>query len=118
MKNFVDDGMFLLMKITLIICQNNNTSTIRANGGFIQISKVLTLYHRENVLTSSKRCLPWNDYNKKLEKNHTRLLIPTSTNNGSWHRVRPLHGGSGKIPGGLLTIQKVKEEASKVLNER
>ena len=41
--------------------------------------------------------------------------MPTSTNNGSRHRVRPLHGGNGKIPGGLLKIQKVKEEASKVL---
>ena len=26
--------------------------------------------------------------------------------------------GMGKAPGGLLTIQKVKEEASQVLNER
>ena len=42
-------------------------------------------------------------------------LIPTSTNNGNRHRVRPLHGGIGKIPGSLLTIQKVKEEASRVL---
>ena len=42
-------------------------------------------------------------------------LIPAITNNGSRHRVRPLHGGNGKTPGGLLKIQKVKEEASKVL---
>ena len=52
---------------------------------------------------------------QKLEKNHSCPLILTSTNNGSRHRVRPLHGGNGKIPGGLLNIQKVKEEASKVL---
>ena len=52
------------------------------------------------------------------EESHTCLFIPTSTNNGSWHRLHPLHGGIGKIPGGLLTIQKVKEEGSKVLNER
>ena len=51
----------------------------------------------------------------KLEKNHTCLLTLTSTNNGSRHRARPLHGGNGKIPGGFLKIQKVKEEASKVL---
>ena len=56
--------------------------------------------------------------NKKLGKNHTCLLTLTSINNGSWHRVHLLHGGIGKIPGGLLTIQKVKEEASQVLNER
>ena len=40
----------------------------------------------------------------------------TYTNNGSRHRVRPLHGGNGKTLGGLLLkIQSVKEEASKVL---
>ena len=49
---------------------------------------------------------------------HTCLLILTSTNNGSWHRVHLLHGGIGKIPGGLLTIQKVKKEVSQVLSER
>ena len=29
-------------------------------------------------------------------------LTPGRTNNGSWHRVRLLHGGNGKTPGGLL----------------
>ena len=115
MKKFVDGGMFLQMKITLIIYQKKNTSTKRTNGGSISISRVLTPYHWENVLIPSKRCLPWNVYTKKLEKNHSCPLIPTSTNNGSRHRVRHLHGGNGKIPGGLLKIQKVKEEASKVL---
>ena len=43
MKKFVDDGMLLQMKITLIICQNQNTSTTRTNGGFIPRSQVLTL---------------------------------------------------------------------------
>ena len=28
------------------------------------------------------------------------------------------HGGIGKVPGGLLTIQKVKKEVSQVLSER
>ena len=47
------------------------------------------------------------------------LLILTSANNGSSHRVHHPHGGIGKIPGGLLTIQKVKEEVSNGLeNER
>ena len=59
----------------------------------------------------------WNDYNKKQEKNHTCLLTLTSTNNGSRQRVRLPHGGNGKTPGGLLKIQKVKEEASKVLRK-
>ena len=43
-------------------------------------------------------------------------LIPTGTNNGSRHRVRPQHGGIGKVPGGLLKLQKVKKEVSQVLS--
>ena len=115
---FVDDGMLSQMKITLTIGQNKNTSTIKTNGGFIQMSKVLTPCHRGIDLISSKRCLPWNDYKKKQEKNHTCLLILTSTNNGSWHKVHFLHGGIGKTPGGLLIDQKVKKEVSQVLSER
>ena len=46
------------------------------------------------------------------------LLTLTSINNGSWHRVHLLHGGIGKVPGCLLTIQKVNEQASQVLSER
>ena len=46
------------------------------------------------------------------------LLTLTSTNNGSWHRVHLLHGGIGKVPGGLLKIQKVKKEVCQVLSER
>ena len=63
-------------------------------------------------------CLPCNDHNKKQEKNYMCLHILTSTNNGSSHRVHLLHGGIGKVPCGLLTIQKVKKEVSQVLSER
>ena len=52
-----------------------------------------------------------------MEKNNSRPLLTGRTNNGSRHRVRPPHGGNGKTPGGLLNIQKVKEEASKVLGK-
>ena len=117
-KIFVDDGMLLRMKITLTIWPHKNTLSIRANGGFIQIGKVLMLCHWGKDLISSKHCLPCNDYNKKQEKNHTCLLTLTSTNNGSWHRVHLPHGGIGKAPGGLLTIQNVKKEVSQVLSER
>ena len=84
----------------------------------IQISKVLIPCHWEIVLIPSKRCLRWNDCNKKQEKNHTCLLIITSINNGSWHRVHLQHGGTGKVDDGLFIIPKVKKEASQVLNER
>ena len=45
MQKFVDDGMFLQMKITLFICQKKNTSTTKTNGGSISISRVLTPCH-------------------------------------------------------------------------
>ena len=77
--------------------------------------KVLISCFWGNVLVSSKRCLPWNVYTENLGEEHSRPLIHTSTNNGSRHRVRPLHGGIGKVPGGLLINQKVKEETSKSL---
>ena len=51
------------------------------------------------------------------EKNHTCLLTLTSKNSGSSHRVQLLHGGIGKVPGGLLTIQKEKK-VRQVLRER
>ena len=47
----VDDVMVLRMKITLTIWQHKKTSTITANGGFIQINKVfytLALRHRSD----------------------------------------------------------------------
>ena len=48
-------------------------------------------------------CLPCNDCNKKQEKNHRCLLAITNTNNGR-HAVHLLHGGIGKVHGGLLTF--------------
>ena len=49
---------------------------------------------------------------------HVCLLTLTSTNNGSWHKVHLLHGGIGKVHGGLLVIPKVKKEMNQVLSER
>ena len=116
-KNFVDDGMWLRMKITLTIWPHKNTSTIRANGDFIQISKVLILCHWGIDLISSKHRLPCNDCNKKQKKNRTCLLTLTSINNRR-HAVHLLHGGIGKAHGGLFIIPKVKTEMHQVLSER
>ena len=74
MKKFVDDGMFLQRTITLVICQSKNSSTTRTSGGSISISRVLTPYHWENVLISSKRCLPWNDLQQEVGEEQ---LAPT-----------------------------------------
>ena len=117
MKKFVVDGMLLRMKITLIIWQNKNTSTTRTNGDFIQIIKVLIPCHWE-VRSDFKQALSTLQRLQQETGEEPHVLTLTSTNNGSWHRVHLLHGGIGKVPSGLLTIQKVKEEASQVLNER
>ena len=45
------------------------------------------------------------------------LLSLTSTNNGR-REVHLLHGGIGKVHGGLLIIPKVKREMNQVLSER
>ena len=79
-----------------------------------QGSNTMPLIDRSDDKRALSTC---NDYNKKQEKNHTCLLILTSTNNGR-HKVHLLHGGIGKVLGGLLIIQKVKKEVSQVLSER
>ena len=45
-----------------------------------------------------------------------RRTIRARTNNGSRHRVRPLHGGNGKIPGGpLKKFRMSRKRQAKVL---
>ena len=56
------------------------------------------------------------DLNEKQKKNHMCLLTLTKVNLG--HRVLLLHGGIGKVHGGLLIIPKVTTEMHQVLNER
>ena len=53
----------------------------------------------------------------KQEKNHRCLRALTNTNNGR-HAVHLLHGGIGKVHGGLLINPKVKTEMHQVLSER
>ena len=117
MKKFVDDGMFLQMKITLI-CQKKNASTARTNGG-LHLNK-----SGSDTLPLRKR----SDFQQALstlERSHQEAgeeqLAPTPywKNNGSRHRVRPLHGGNGKTPGGLPKNSKKvkKDEASTVLGK-
>ena len=96
-KIFVADGMLLRMKIILTMWPQKNTSTIRANGGFSQISKVLILCHWGKDLISNKHCLPCINWNKQKET-HKCLLTLTQDNNG--HRVLLLHSGIGKGQGG------------------
>ena len=104
--------MFLRMKITLAIWHNKNTSIFKRNGGFIQISKVLILCHWGIDLISSTHCLPCNDRIKKQEKNHWHPLTLTNTNNGR-HAVHLLHGGIGKVHGGVFINNQLKKKCKK-----
>ena len=56
------------------------------------------------------------DCNEKQKKTHKCLLTLTKVNNG--HKVHLLHGGIGKVHGGLLILPKVLMEMHQVLNER
>ena len=100
MKKFVDDGMFLQMEITLIICQKKNTSRLHLNKSG---SDTLPLRERSDF----KQAL------STLERLHQEdggdQFAPTYSymhKQGSRHRVRPLHGGNGKTLGGLLKKKK------------
>ena len=63
-----------------------------------------------------KHCLLCIDCNKKQKETHKCPLTLTEINNR--HRVLPLHGGIGKVHGGLLIHQKVTTEMHQVLKER
>ena len=66
-------------------------------------------------LTSYKQCLPCSNFNEKQKETHKCPLTLTEVNNG--HRVL-LHGGIGKVHGGLLILPTVTMEMHQVLNER
>ena len=56
-------------------------------------------------------------FTKKMEKNNSRPLPSGRTNNESWHRVRPLPGGNGKTPGGLLENSESQERSKQNLGK-
>ena len=84
-KIFVDDGMLLRNEHHTHHLTAQEYLHLRANGGFIQINKVLIPCHWGIDLTSSKHCLPCNGCNKKQEKNHMCLRTLTSTKQWEAH---------------------------------
>ena len=110
MKKFVDDGMFLQMKITLIICQKEylhyeSKWWLHSNK---QGSNTMPLTHRSDFKQALSTL-------QRLQQEAAH--VPTYSYNGR-HKVHLLHGGIGKVSGGLLIIQKVKKVVSQVLSER
>ena len=89
----------------------------RVIGGFIRTSKVPILCQWRTDLISNKHCLPCNDWNTNQKETHKCPRTLTENNNG--HRVLLLiHGGIGKVHGGLLILVKVTMEMHQVLTER
>ena len=110
---FVVHGTFLQNKITLIECQNQNIFDTNNIGGSLSIS-LETLDFRENVLTSTKRCLHYTVYTKKLEDNNSGRCPTGNTKNGNRHRVLNPPGGNGENPCGLpKNSKKVKKRGCK-----
>ena len=108
---FVDNGMLLQMKII----QHKNIIITRIIGGLLLIRQVPILCLWSTDLTSNKHCLPCSNSNKKKEL-YKRLRTLAEINNG--HRVLLLHGGVGKVHGGLLIPMKVTMEINQVLIEQ
>ena len=109
MKKFVDDGMFLQMKITLTICQKKNTSTTRTNDGSISIRPLRKRSDFKQALST-------------LECIHQEVgeepFVPAQTMAVGIEFVLCMVE-MARFLVVLLKIQKVKEEASKSLeNER
>ena len=115
-KIFTDDGMLLRINITLTIWQNKNTSTIRANGGIIQISKTLILCHWDTDLISSRHCPPCNDCDKKQEKNHRCFLAFTSTMGNTKFIFCMVE--LARLMVDSSSFRKTRKKMRKVLNER
>ena len=79
-------------------------------GGFVRTRKVPVLCQCSADLTSNKHCLPCSNWNRKKKE-------LKEINNG--HRVLLLlHGGVGKVLGGLLIPMKVTMEMNQVLIEQ
>ena len=106
---FVDIWMLLQMKIIPTIWPHKNIIITRVIGGLLQTRQVPILCQCSADLTSNKDCLPCSNWNKKKKKLN-------ETNEG--HRVLLLlHGGVGKVLGGLLIPMKVTMEMNQVLTE-
>ena len=114
-KMFVDNGMLLQMKIIPTIWLLKNIITARVIGGLLQTRQVPTLCQWSTDLTSNKHCQPCSNWNKKKEL-YKRPWTLTEINNG--HSVLLLHGGVGKVHGGLLILMKVTMKMNQVLIEQ
>ena len=110
-KMFVDNGMFLQMRIIHTIWLHKNITITRVIGGWLRNKQVPILCQWSTDLTLSKHrlfCSNWNKKKKELAE----------LNNGHKVLLLLLHGGVGKVLGGLLIPMKVTTEMIQVLIEQ
>ena len=101
------NGCSCVRKIIPTIWHHKKISITRVIGGWLQTRQVPILCQWRTELTSIKDCLLCSNWNKKEL---------AEINNG--HRVLLLHGGVGKVLGGLLNLVKVTMEMDQVLIEQ
>ena len=87
---------------------HKNIIITRVIGGFVQTRHVPILCQWSADLTLNIQCLPCSNWNRKKQL--------AEINNG--HRVLLLHGGVGKVLGGLFILMKVTMEMNQVLMEQ
>ena len=109
-KMFVDKWMLLRTKIIPTIWPHKNITITKVIGGFVRTRQVPILGQCSADLTSNKHCLPCRNWKRKkkeldeINNGYTVLLL--------------LHGGVGKVHGGLFIPLKVTMEMNQVLIER
>ena len=112
-KMLVDKWMLLRTKIIPTIWLHKNMTITKVIGGFVRTREVPILSQCSADLTSNKHCLPCSNWKRERERRRS----PTKSTMG--HRVLLLlHGGVGKVLGGLLIPLKVTMEMNQVLIEQ
>ena len=82
-KMFVDNGMFLQMKIIPTIWPHKNMIFTREIGGFIQTRQVPILCQWSTGLTLNKHCLPCSNWNRKKKELYKRSRTLAEINNAA-----------------------------------
>ena len=98
--------------------EHTHHMTPRVIGGLLQTRQVPILCQWTTDLNSNKHCLPCSNWNEKKNNlfKHPRTLA--EINNGHKVLLLLLHGGVGKVHGGLLIPMKVTTEMNQVLIEQ
>ena len=108
-KMLVDKWMLLRTKIIPTMRPHKNISITKVIGGFVRTRQVPILCQCSADLTSNKHLSTLQQLKEKKKLNET--------NDGHKVLLLLLHGGVGKVLGGLLILMKVTMEMNQILNK-